>query len=334
MGLSGFFVHSLAEAVERAGVPRERLFQAAAFDGNRLQQPDGRLSLATFDRLLDRALSLTGDEALGLHMGDRVNPGNYNLSALLASHAPSLRDAIRALQRFQGLLADRPFWRFVEDDRTVTLRYEAEPGSSAARRFRAELTILGFHKLLTYFAPSARPRLVSFDYMAPAYRAEYTRFFEGTERFEQEFIGIVFDRELLEVPQANRDPQLHATIISRAEVRVLERTKDPGYAERVRQHVLGGAKPVRHEMGTVARTLGLSPRTLRRRLAEEGTTFREIVDDALEVLAKRLVAEDDGPVEAAAYTMGFSHPSAFHRAFKRWTGATPAASRARRGGTN
>jgi AraC-like DNA-binding protein len=80
-------------------------------------------------------------------------------------------------------------------------------------------------------------------------------------------------------------------------------------------------------METVARALGVSARSLRRRLAEEGTSFREVVDAALGALAKRLVSDQDGPIEAAAYAMGFSHPSAFHRAFKRWTGATPAATR-------
>jgi len=80
-------------------------------------------------------------------------------------------------------------------------------------------------------------------------------------------------------------------------------------------------------MASVARALGLSARTLRRRLDEEGTSFRKVLDGALGTLAKRLVAGGDQPIEAAAYAMGFAHPSAFHRAFKRWTGATPGASR-------
>src|SRR5262249_19790801 len=83
-----------------------------------------------------------------------------------------------------------------------------------------------------------------------------------------------------------------------------------------------------HDMPTVARALGLSARSLRRRLAEEGTSFREVVDAAMGTVAKRLVSEKDRPIEAAAYALGFSHPSAFHRAFKRWTGATPASTRA------
>jgi AraC-like DNA-binding protein len=83
-------------------------------------------------------------------------------------------------------------------------------------------------------------------------------------------------------------------------------------------------------MQSISRALGVSARSLRRRLDEEGVSFREVVDSALGALAKRLVADKDRPIEDVAYAMGFSHPNAFHRAFKRWTGATPAASRARR----
>jgi AraC-like DNA-binding protein len=330
MGTSVLFVHALAEALERSGVPRERFLQAAPIDSAKLEGPDARLTLASFDALLELALSLSGDEAFGLHMGDAVNPGNYNLTVHLVAHASTLREAIDSLQRFHRLLTDRPFWRFVEDDRTASLLFDAGPGSSPARRVRSELTMTGFHKLVKYFAPRARPRIVAFDYPAPTYRSEYTRLFEGVERFGQAFTGIVFDRKLLTASQIHRDPELHATIVSRAERRLSQMVSDAGYAERVRRHILGGLAAHRHDMPTVARALGLSARSLRRRLDEEGTSFREVVDAALGTLAKRLVSDEDRPIEAAAYAMGFSHPSAFHRAFKRWTGATPAASRSTR----
>jgi AraC-like DNA-binding protein len=329
MALSVLFVHALTEALERSGVSRERFFQAAPIDPTQLEGLEGRLDLDTFDALLELAVSLSGDEAFGLRMGDMVNPGNYNLTMHLAAHAPTLGDAIGSLQRFRALLSDRPFWRFVEEDRTASLVYEAGPGGSAARRARCELTMTGFFKLLKYFAPRARPRVVAFDYPAPSYQAEYARFFEGSERFGHPFTGIVFDRKLLGTLQMHRDSELHATIVSRAERRVTQLVSDAGYAERVRRHILDrpAAAGGRHDMPTVARALGVSARSLRRRLAEEGTSFREVVDAALGTLAKRLVSDEDRPIEAAAYAMGFAHPSAFHRAFKRWTGATPAATR-------
>ncbi len=325
------FVHALTEALERAGVPRERFLAAAPIDRATLERPEAKLDVETFDALLELALALTGEPAFGLRMGDAVHPGNYSLSTHLAAHASTLREAIETLQRFYAFLADRPFWRFFEDGGTASLLYDSRPGPLPARRFRAELTVSALYKLLKYFAPSAPARVVAFEHPAPDYRAEYARIFEGAERFGQTFTGIVFDRVVLDRLQMHRDPELHATIVSRAEERLSQLQGEGEYAERVRRHILGGASPDRRDMASVARALGLSARTLRRRLSEEGTSFRDVVDEALGALARRLVSDSDRPIEATAYAMGFSHPSAFHRAFKRWTGATPAASRARRG---
>jgi AraC-like DNA-binding protein len=326
VGTSVLFVHALIAALEHTGVSRERFLEAALVDRAILDRPDGRLSLAAFDGLLELALELTGDEAFGLRMGDMVNPGTYNLSMHLSAHASTMREGIESLGRFYRLLTDRPFWKFVEDAETGTIVFDAGRGNSRGRRFRCELTIGNFCKMLAAFAPGSRAEVVAFDYPAPPYRLEYERIFHGAERFEQPFTGIVFDRKLLDVAQLHRDPELHATIVSRAEKRV---SQMPGasFAERIKRHILDAKPQTRHDMPSVARALGVSTRSLHRRLSDEGTSFRDVADAALGSLAKRLVLEEGRSIEDAAYTMGFSHASAFHRAFKRWNGATPAATR-------
>ena len=325
MSTSILFVRALVEALEHRGVPRERFLLGAPIDPGLLDQPDARVEIEELDALLDFALTLSGDEAFGLRMGDMANTSNYNLAAHLVAHASTLRDGVDSLLRFHQLLTDRPCFQLVEEARTATILYDAGLGSSSARRFRTELTLIGFYKMVKHFDRSARP-LVAFDYPAPAYRAEYDRVFEGTERFGQTFTGVVFDRDRLASTQIHGDPELHAALVARAEKRVSQRPDAP-YAERVRRYILDGAAPNRRDMEAVARALGLGARSLRRRLRDEGVAFRDVVDGALGMLAKRLIADEQRPIEAAAYEMGFSHPSAFHRAFKRWTGGTPAASR-------
>jgi AraC-like DNA-binding protein len=325
--LSVLFVHAIAEALERCGVSRDRFLKEAGLQPAQLERVDATFDFKTYEAVCELAISLSGDEAFGLHMIERVNPASYNLTAHLAAHATTLRDAIESMQRFYQLLTDRPFWRFTEDATTATLSFNAGPGSLPARRFRSETTIAGLHRLLTMFASHTRARMVAFDYPAPSYHAEYTRLFGGAERFDQTLTGIVFDRSLLSSTQMSRDPELHAVIVSQAERRVSKMKNDASFADRIRRHILEGGVPGRHDMQTVSRALGVSSRSLRRRLDEEGTSFREVVDSALGALAKRLVSEKDRPIEDVAYAMGFSHPNAFHRAFKRWTGGTPAASR-------
>jgi AraC-like DNA-binding protein len=325
------FVRALVGALEHHGVPRERFLLGAPIAPGRLDEPDARLELDELDALLELALTLTGDEAFGLRMAEMVGTHDYNLAAHLIAHATTLRDAVDSLLRFHQLLTDRPCFQLTLEGRTATLLYDAGPGSSSGRRFRTELTVTGFYKMLKHFDRHARP-LVAFDYLPPTYRAEYSRVFSGAERFGQPFAGVAFDRGLLASGQIHADRELHAALVGRAEKRVSPATDGAGYAARVRRYILEGAAPDRRGMEAVARALGVSARSLRRRLGEEGVAFRDVVDAALGTLAKRLISDEERPIEAAAYEMGFSHPSAFHRAFKRWTGGTPAASRSDRPG--
>jgi AraC-like DNA-binding protein len=329
VGTSTVFVHALIEALERSGISRERFLEAAPIDRALLEGAGGRLSIPSFDALLGLALELTGDPAFGLRMGGLVNPATYRLSMDLMAHASTIREGIESLGRFYRLLTDEPFWKFVEDDSTGTIVFDAGQGDSPARRFRCELTIGNFYRMLTAFVPGSRAEIVAFDYPAPAYRAEYAQLFEGAERFDQAFTGIVFRRELLDAPQVRHDSELYATIVAHAEKRV---SQLPGasFAERVRRHVLDADPQTHHDMPSIARALNVSVRTLNRRLAEEGTSFRNVVNGALGTLAQRLFVEEARPIADVAYAMGFSQPSAFHRAFKRWTGATPAAMRSAR----
>lgn len=95
------------------------------------------------------------------------------------------------------------------------------------------------------------------------------------------------------------------------------------YADRVRELLLENGAQTRIDMNAVARSLGLSARSLRRRLCDEGISYNSIAEGALATLAKQLLADQARSIQETAYTMGFSDPSAFYRAFKRWTGTTP-----------
>jgi len=331
MAVSVLLVRAVVEAIERAGIPREALFTRAGLDPRVMDRAEGRISLDEYDALQDVAADLTGDEALGLHMGEAATETTHPIVAHLVAHARTLREGIEALLRFYQLVTDRPAWRLVEEGDAATLFYDVAPGSSKSTRFRAEVTMTGFYRMLRVFARDARPRFVAFEHAEPRYRAEYTRIFEGAECFDQEFTGIVFDRELLEATQIHRDAEFRAVVESQAEKRLSRLTKNASYAVRVRDYLLDRAKGDRPDMAAAARALGLSTRSLRRRLSQEGRSYSDIVDEALSTIAKRLLADDERSIEATAYDMGFSSPSAFHKAFKRWTGTTPREFRQRRG---
>jgi AraC-like DNA-binding protein len=171
---------------------------------------------------------------------------------------------------------------------------------------------------------------VAFDYPEPAYRAEYTRAFGGREQFEQEFIGIEFDRAWLDQVHAYRSPELYALLKSRAELLLARAEHDAPIADRVRRWLAAQSLEHRPTMESVARDLGMSARSLRRRLRGERTPYPALMEDARAARAKSMLEDTQISVQEAAYALGFGTPTAFSRAFKRWTGLAPSAYRATR----
>ncbi|HET6331774.1 MAG TPA: AraC family transcriptional regulator [Polyangiales bacterium] len=325
--LSIVLVHSLLEHVERAGVSRDLLLTAAEFDSARLEDKDARITLAEYDRLWEVALDATGDDALGLHAAEHVSATTYSLLAHLVERAATFREGIEGTLRFHRLVADRPTLELIEDGSTATLRCKVEDGAPRCRRARAEHVMTSFYRWVRFFSPSAPVLRASFDHAAPSYRAEYTRIFEGAEHFDEPYVGIVFDRNLLDASTLHKDEELHNALAAEAKLRVARIAGRETYADRVLEVLMRGGAAQRLEMSSVARTLGLSPRSLRRRLEAEGASYNAIAENALTTFAKRLLAVEERTIQETAHEMGFSDASAFNRAFKRWTGTTPSSYR-------
>jgi AraC-like DNA-binding protein len=324
------FVRGLVDAMAQAGVPRVELLRAARIEAQQLDAAEARLPRSEAYRIFELAMDLAGDPALGLHTAEGLAGAafvpTHVLEAGLVGHSASLRQAFESLSQFQRLLGDDPYFELREQDDKVTVRCLRLPGQSLRlQRFSAEVILTNFFRLIRYFSAHARPKRVSFEYAAPPYHGEYTRVFENTERFEQPFTGIVLDRGLLDVPSPHKDEGMHEALRALAERRTMRLTQGVPYALRVREFLVQQGSARRIDMETVARALGLSVRSLRRRLASEGKSYNAVEGDALAIVAKHLLRDERRTIQETAYEMGFSDTTTFHRAFKRWTGMTPSA---------
>lgn len=324
MNVSILIVRPLLEVVAGYGVTSEQLLSSASFDPARLDDLDGRLQISELDRLQEAALALTGDPALGIHMGERASAPAYDIVGYIGTHASTLRECIENLLRYSRIMSDLvPVLEESDDVATIAFDRSGRPDSPPTR-LRAELALTGFVRLLRSFCgEDATAREVLFEHAAPPYRAEYTRFFGGLERFEQPLTALRFDREMLSREAMHKNPRLSALFTGEAE-RVLQRLeRRVTHAERLRELLATQRVDETPTMSEVARRLGMSVRSLRRRLAEEGVSFPKLLEEAYVAFAKRLLEDPERSIYQAAFDMGFSDPSAFHRAFRRWTGMTP-----------
>jgi AraC-like DNA-binding protein len=326
--LSGRIVQSLLEAVEAVGVPRDKLLRAAELEPEALEQADFRVSSSEVYRLCELAIDLTGDPALGLHWAERHTSDTFNPISHMLAHSATLRQAFESLSQFRKLLTDQASYELSESDNSVTVRcVPSTTASPRTRRFTAEMLLTSLVRLIRSFSLNARLTMVSFDYPAPTYHTEYTRVFDGAERFDEAFTGIVFDKALMNAVSPYKDDDVHSALRSIAEQRIMQLTQRFPYALRVRDFLVQQAPSARAEMETVARSLGLSVRSLRRRMDAEGKTFNAVANDAQAIVAKNFLRNTQSTIQEVAYELGFADTSSFHRAFKRWTGTTPQAYR-------
>jgi AraC-like DNA-binding protein len=134
---------------------------------------------------------------------------------------------------------------------------------------------------------------------------------------------LEFDRALLDRPQIHQHPALYMILRTEAEQALERVTAGSRLCDSVRQYLLSRPPSKIPDLPTAARDLGISARSLRRRLAADATSYRTLVRGTLEASAGRLLRDPSRSIQETAHALGFSDAGAFHRAFKRWTGMTP-----------
>lgn len=319
-------LHELVGAAEQSGVSKEDFLRAARVEPTWLETPDRHMSQGEVMRIAELALELTRDPALGLHCGERSSEGTFDVLSHLLAHASTLRQAFETLFRFSELVAENfPLMLTEAGDEAELHHRDSDDQPLPVRRLVAEWAVVSLFRLVRHFdgARASGVRLACFRHQAPDHHAEYARIFDGIARFDQPFTGLVLSRSLLDAPSPWRDEELCSTLSGLAVRRLQRRKHQRPYFLQVRDLLLQRRAPHLVGVPQAARELGISARSLHRRLSEEGRTYTELSHEASGHVAKRLLVDKQLTIKEVAYAMGFANASSFHRAFRRWTGMTP-----------
>jgi AraC-like DNA-binding protein len=296
------------------------------------------------------ALARTGDPDLGLHAAEAFTPGALDIVGYVMLSAPTTAEALRLGARYVRLLNDG-----------LALDVARHAGSGPARggeagdavvvcrlavlehldNFVARDAVVGRHVVETVLAGLVRqarllaerplvPRWVRFRHPEPSTGAgTHVRVFGTRPAFGAAADEVAFAFGDLAGPVRSANPVLLAAFSRHAEDALAARAAADTLAGRVHAEVVRRLRGEAPPVGAVARALALSARHLQRGLQAEGTTYGEVLDDARRALAERHLAAPGATVAQVGFLLGFSEPSAFQRAFRRWTGTTPGAWRAR-----
>jgi AraC-like DNA-binding protein len=331
-GLITVSVRSIRPAVARLGrlgVDVASLLSAVGVDHALLDDSDARLPHSLLLAIWDEAVARSGDDAFGIHVAEEVRPGAFDVLDYGIRSSATLGEGFERLVRYHRILHDAAVVDLrVEGDRARLLHsLPAEAGPLP--RHAAEFILAGWLVVARQatgldFAPLE----VSFRHAAPVHLAEHRRVFRAPLSFGQPRNEMVVGRTLLDTPLVKSDPGLCAVLEPYVR-ELLERVPTTTtLAQRVR-HLVAEGLPSVATAEVVARRLGRGRRTLNRQLGQEGVSFRSLVDELRHELALRYLAEPRMAVAEVGFLLGFSEASAFHRAFKRWTGITPAEHRRR-----
>ncbi|CAG8865412.1 hypothetical protein PS627_01328 [Pseudomonas fluorescens] len=325
--LSVGFVQPLGEALRRHGHDPELLLLRYGLDAARLAEPGARLSIPRYMHLGHAAIELTGEPALGLHMGHFSRLAQAGLAGVTAAQAPTVGDAARTLLRFEPLYAAnyRGQSSFIEDRQGAWLRFYSISPYNTYNRFVVDSLLAGWLAQLSSLAGQPlQAERIEIEFDPPAYAPQYQALCHTPVHFAASSNQLRLSRASLALRNPQHCPSTWQHLLQLCETELVQRTRIRSLGERI-THLLGpllngGREP---DLDEVARHLQLPAWTLRRKLAEEGTGFRSLLNDTRRDLAETYIRDTGLAFGEIAYLLGFASAEAFQRAFKRWTQMTP-----------
>jgi AraC-like DNA-binding protein len=309
------------------GVDPCPVFAAEGFDPARFADPDAQIPFVPASRLLARCVEETGCDHLGLLLGERTVPSLLGLPGYLLHTAPDVGTALRALVRYLGLHDRGAVAILTTDGQRTSLGYAIHlPRVEAADQIK-DLAVTVICQIMRSLCGAGwNPAEVFLSRRPPEDPALYGQFFRAPVRFDADRSAAEFSPHWLDHPVANADPLLFRYLTREAEM--LRSSQHGGFRGEVRRILCTSLAMQKSSASAIGNRLAMHRRTLDRRLRQEGTTFRRELEDARYELARQLLADTRMPLGKIAAALGYTESTAFIRAFKRWSGTSPAAWRA------
>ena len=322
------FVEAVLHAYDGRGIQPDAALQSAQIAPDAVGSWPARVSALQFERLCAAAMRELDDEAPGWF--SRPLPwGSYGMLARASHSAPTLGVALRRWCRHHGLLTSDVALQLTappsKAHALAEVRIEESALPGPVREFALTSLLRNVHGLACWWVDS-RIALQSaeFPFAAPPHADVYDTLFPGPVRFGAPYAALRFDAAYLALPLRRSAADLDQMLRRALPLMVLPYRRDRLLALRVRQ--LLQQRPS-HTANTLAADLALSPRSLHRQLAAEGTRLQALKDDARREHACALLLRTQQPMRQVAHAAGFRNDKSFIRAFRQWTGQTPEAFR-------
>lgn len=325
--ISVYFVQSALEPIIERGLDAQALLHKAGIGAAVVRSSQGRVSAEQFSALWLAVAQALDDELFGQD-SRRMKVGSFAMLSRALIHCSTLDSALQRMMRCFNLILDDYHCSLESSARKAHLTICKTSGNKGTGAFGFETLLMMQHGLACWLAGRRIPILEArFSYPRPSRSAEYPRMYSANLLFDQEVTSLTFDSAYLSLPVIQTEESVKE-FVRIAPANIVLKYKNPnGFAGQIRRRLRTAARIEWPDFDTFSRSLNMAPSTLRRRLDDEGQSFQSIKDELRRDLAIDYLGNTNKNIAEIASDLGFSEPSAFHRAFKKWTGANPGAYR-------
>ncbi|MFQ6023678.1 MAG: AraC family transcriptional regulator [Acidiferrobacterales bacterium] len=311
------------KALESYGCDTRALFQQAGLDPAKMRDPNARYPDTAFPTLWARAVQASKDPAFGLTVARFWHPASFHALGYSWFASDTLKDALERAARYFLLLTDKEELIVKEsgDEIKIVLHNPDPRHPTADEDVDAALgTIVAMCR--ASYGRHLNPRCVMMQRESPADRGAFLQLFRAPIEFKASENALHFDRQALLTPLPTANAEL-ARANDRVVTDYLARFERGSVRRQVEQKLLEQLSSGHVSQESVARALHMSLRTLQRRLKQEGSSYKQLLDQTRRDLAARYLRESHLTVGEITFLLGFSEAANFTRAFKRWHGLSP-----------
>lgn len=322
LATAGRIVHRL---LQHNGLEADAMYLAVGLDPLKLDEPQARYSLRRIRELWRMADEQIANPCWGLTAGALWRPTDFHAFGYAFLASGTLESAFKRLEHYFRIVAQDLSVQTTTTRDTFSMAIEAPSAALDPPALQDACLSIILRMCRDVYGEGLRLREVQVAH--PWQACGYEDHFGCPVRYEADRMGFTFPLEVIRrsLPAKNRD-------LARANDRILQevdsRLTDNATIGRVRRALLDSLSAGKPSAKDVARALAVAPRTLQRKLQEEGTTFQAVLDAVRKDLAREYIRSGKYDLLEIAYLTGFANPPAFSRAYKKWTGRTPSEERA------
>ena len=309
--------------LEQLGYDPTAVMMECGFDISLFDDPDNVITYNDRSSLIQHCVETTGCRHFGLLVGQHIDPSALGLIGFLIQHSPDVATALNSLVRFFHLHVHGAVVHLERDNGSVFLGYSIyEPNVVAHQQIEDGAVAGMFNILRKLCGASWKPDAVHFSHDKPSDSRIYKQFFNAPLEFDAENSGLLFSAHWLNQPIVGADPDLYRYL--HKQVNELDGQNDNDFADQVRRVLHSALYAQRTTADNIAALFSIHPRTLNRRLRSCGTNFQELADQSRFEISQQLLENSSMQLNQIAAMLNYSDASAFSRAFRRWSGMTPA----------